>query len=186
VDSPRETWTTDAPPTTLVFADRRTAGAYPVTDPTGATVALIRSKIGGGRFVVEDTTGTTLCAGSAGWWGMSNLWRATGPAGEPLLEMRKDVLRARAAVRLARGADLVVHGSLWRRSFEVRDGDGVVLSAMPQTSALSLRPYEYAVQQPSEDLTLAEMVAVVQIWRLLRKRDDASAAAGSTAVIGSS
>jgi uncharacterized protein YxjI len=172
--------------TTLVFADRRRAGAYPVTDQSGADVALIRRGLGRERFVAEDPTGARLCAGSAGRWGTSNLWRATGSAGEPLLELRKDLLRTRAGLRLERGGDLVVHGSVWRRDFEVREGDLVVLSAVPRTSALSMRPYEYGVQQHSDRLTLAEIVAVVHIWRMLRKRDDASAAgAASTAVIAS-
>src|SRR4051794_14626691 len=176
----------DTPATTLVFADRRRAGAYAVADQSGADVAMIRRGIGRERFVAEDPTGARLCAGSAGRWGTSNLWRATDSTGSPLLELSKDLWRARASLRLERGGELVVHGSVWRRDFEVRDSDLVVLSAVPRTSALSMRPYEYGVQQHSGRLTLAEVVAVVHIWRTLRKRDDASAAgAASTAVIAS-
>lgn len=172
---------------TLVFADRRRHGAYPITDPAGVVVARIRVGRGGSSFVAEDATGSRLCAASTGRWGLSNLWRATGSAGEPLLEVHKSMLRATAAVTLARGGDMAVGGSVWRRSFDVRHGDRVVLSAVPQRPVVSLRPYEYAVTQQSDALTLAETVAVVQIWRQLRKRDDASAAAAaSTAVIASS
>ena len=172
---------------TLVFGDRRRDGAYPVTDSAGVVVARLRVNRAGSSFVAEDATGSTLCTGSSGRWGLSNLWRATGSAGQRLLEVRKNMLRARAAVSLTRGGGMVVEGSVWRRDFQVRDTDRVVLSASPQTSVISPRPYEYAVTQQSDALTLAETVAVVQIWRLLRKRDDASAAAAaSTAVIASS
>jgi uncharacterized protein YxjI len=177
----------DTSAATLVFVDQRQAGAYPVTDPSGAVVARVRSVRGGARFVAEDAAGSPLCAGATGWWGMSNLWRATGSAGEPLLEVRKSMLRATAALRLARGGGMVVEGSPWRRDFQVRDNDRVVLSGLPQRPVLSLRPYEYAVVRLCDALTLAETVAVVQIWRQLRKRDDAnSAAAASAAVIASS
>ena len=172
--------------TALVFADRRLDSAYSVTDASGAVIARIRVRRGGARFQAEDATGSTLCAGSTSRWGLSNLWRATGPAGDPLLELRKSTLRARANLRLARGGDMIVEGSVWRRDFQVRDGDRIVLRALPQTSVISMRPYEYAVTRPADALTLAETLAVVQIWRLLRKRDDASAAAAaSTAVIAS-
>ena len=172
---------------TLVFADRRQDGAYPVTDPSGAVVARIRVSRGGSHFVAEDAGGSTLCAASTNRWGMSNLWRATGSAGESLLEVRKSMWRATAALTLARGGEMVVEGSVWRRDFQVRDADRVVLSALPQRSVISLRPHEYAVTQSSGALSLAETVAVVHIWRQLRKRDDAtSAVAASTAVIASS
>ena len=35
---------------------------------------------------------------------------------------------------------MVVEGSVWRRDFQVRDADRIVLSALPQTSVISLRP----------------------------------------------
>src|SRR4051812_47681143 len=98
----------DTSATTLIFADRRRGRVYPVTDPTGADVALIRSHLGGARFVAEDPAGLVLCAGSAGWWGMSNRWLATGPTGEALLELRKSGLRARADVRLERGGEYII------------------------------------------------------------------------------
>src|SRR4051812_28517353 len=91
-----------AAPTTLIFADRRRDGAYAVLDQAGRTVARIRTGWGGGRFVAEDASGATLCAGSAGWWGMSNLWRATDAAGQPLLELRKSSVRSRGVVQLHR------------------------------------------------------------------------------------
>jgi uncharacterized protein YxjI len=167
---------------TLIFGDRRKAGAYLVTDPNGAIVARIRHGRGG-SFAVEDAAGSAVCSGAAGCWGMSNLWRVAGPTGEPLLTLRKHPFRSTAVVQLERGGELAVEGSIWRRSFQVRDGDDLLLSGVPQTSALSLRPYEYAVRS-SERLSVAEVISVVQIWRQIRKRDDVSAAAAaSTAVV---
>src|SRR3954453_9691244 len=103
----------------LVFADRRRDGAYSDTDPSGEVIAQIRVRRGGARFLVEDAIGSPLCAGSTSRWGMSNVWRATGPAGNPLLELRKSTLRATAALRLAHGGEMVVEGSGWRRDFQV-------------------------------------------------------------------
>lgn len=172
---------------TLVFADRKSAGAYPVTDATGTVVAQIRVTGWGTSFTVTDAAGTTLCAGSTNRWGMSNVWRATGQGGESLLQVRKSLLRAAGVLTLARGGDLTIEGGVWRRTFAVRDGDRAVLSAVPQASMLSLRPYEYAVTHDPAALTLAEAIAVVEIWRLLRKRDDTSSAgAATTAVIAAS
>lgn len=165
-----------------MFSDRRSSGAYAVTDTRGAVVANIRTGRGG-SFVATAATGATICAASAGRWGMSNVWRVTDATGAPLLEVRKHTFKPIADVRRGRGGELTVEGSIWRRDFRVRAGDEVVLSAAPRTRAFSLRPYEYAVQA-SDALRLDEILAVVQIWRAARKRDDTTAAvAASTAVV---
>jgi hypothetical protein len=53
-----------------------------------------------------------------------------------------------ALVQLASGAELIVRGSPWRRDFTVIDQDArTVLSAAPQTSAVSPRQHDYAVHQ---------------------------------------
>ena len=70
----------------------------------------------------------------------------------------------------------------------VTDAEGAtVLSVTPRAPALSLRPYEFAVQPNARRFNLAEIVALVQIWRMVRKNDDAAAAsvvAAGVAVTG--
>ena len=81
-----------------------------------------------------------------------------------------------------RGGDFVVRGSAWRRDFTVTDATGTsVLTAAAQTSALSFRPHDYAVQQTGTVLRLPEIVAIVQIWRMIKKSDSAAAAGAATA-----
>jgi hypothetical protein len=69
-----------------------------------------------------------------------------------------------------------VRGSAWRRDFIVTDVDGApVLTAVPRTSAVSFRQHDYAVVQTRPVFQLPEIVALVQIWRMVRKNDAATA-----------
>jgi hypothetical protein len=86
------------------------------------------------------------------------------------------VLRGKAQVTLARGGSLAVTGSILRRDFQVLDGDELVLSAVRRGGSILSTFSEFSVQA-SDRLTLAEVVAIVHIWRQLCKRDDASVAA---------
>jgi hypothetical protein len=107
---------------------------------------------------------------------------ATGPGGNPLLSVTNKLFRSGALVRLGGGAELVVRGIAWRRGFTVADRSGSpVLVATPQTSAMSFRPHDYAVQQTGTLLRLPEIVAIVQIWRTVKKSESASAAGAVTA-----
>jgi hypothetical protein len=88
-------------------------------------------------------------------------------------------LRNTATVQLARGGDLIVRGRPWRRDFVVLDPDGrMVLSAAPRTSPISLRQHDYAVHQSNPGtLNIAEVIAIVQVWRMVKKSDAAVLAA---------
>ena len=122
---------------------------------------------------------------STGRWGMSNLWRAEDSAGQPLLELRKHTFRSGARVELARGGELAVEGSLWRKDFSVREGDEVVLDARAGKGSRLLR--KELVVEHLERLTLTEAVVVVEVWLELRRRDqNAGAAAGAATIIVSS
>ncbi len=91
----------------------------------------------------------------------------------PKLLTLKDI----ATVRLERGGTLVLRGNPWARDFTIRDGnDAVVLAAEPRTSPLSLHQYDYAVREVlSGVLLIPEMIAVVQIWRMIRPKTSAYA-----------
>jgi hypothetical protein len=75
-----------------------------------------------------------------------------------------------------------VRGSPWRRDFTVLGLDGrTVLSAAPRTSAVSPRQHDYAVHQPAPGtLSPAEVIAIVQVWRMMKRSDVAVLAATST------
>ena len=78
---------------------------------------------------------------------------------------------------------VVFRGSPWKRDFTVTDPAGpTVLNAVPQTGALSIHPHDYAVQQTGPVFDLAEMVAVVQIWRMVKKQEGAAGVVGIGAI----
>jgi uncharacterized protein YxjI len=170
---------------TLVFPDRRHRGTFPVRDGGGRLVARIATRWTGTAFTAADADGHPLCAASTGWFGLRGRWRATGPDGRPLLQVDRSLLRPRATLTLAAGARFAIHGSVWRRDFSITDAAGLpVLTAVPTTPALSLRPHDYAVAVVRPVLGLAEVVALVQIWRMAAKGDDS--AGGATATMAAS
>jgi len=168
------------PSASLQFSDRKRHGAYDVTDANGV-VARIAVSWTGNRFTVTDAHGAPLCAARTSWWRLPTRWHATGPDGSPLLMARmRGITRTFAEVRLQRGGRFVVQGSAWRRDFRISDEHGeVVLTAAPRSSALSLRPHDYAVQHAAGTFQLAELVALVQIWRTTMKEESATAAGGA-------
>jgi len=172
----------DLPPDILVFPDRKHQGRFPVRDADSRVVAEISTSWTGLSFSAVDGAGQPLCAGSVRALGLSGRWRATGPDRAELLSVTKSFWRSQAELRLARGGVSVLRGSAWRRDFAVTDADdATVLAATPRTSALSLRPYDFAVRQSQGGFSLPETVALVQIWRMVRKSEDAAAAGAVTA-----
>lgn len=171
------------PSADLRFSDRRRDGAYDVTGPHGVVVARIRAGWTGHRFTVTDPQGTVLCTARTSWWRLPARWDVTDPDGGPLLVARmRGITRTAAEVHLERGGRLVVQGSAWRRDFRVVDEHGrVVLTAVPRTSAFSLRRHDYAVQLDRRILQLAEAVALVHLWRTTMKEESATAASGALA-----
>jgi uncharacterized protein YxjI len=156
-----------------------------VRDAAGVLVATVARRRGGTSLEVRDSAGALLGTASTGRWGMSNLWRAEDSAGQPLLELRKHTFRSGARIQLARGGDLTVEGSFWRKDFAVRAGEAVVLEARPSRGSRQLR--KELVVESTGHLTLTEAVIVVQVWAELRRRDQsASVAAGVATVVVSS
>jgi hypothetical protein len=164
---------------TLVFPERRIRGAFPVVDAHGNPVARITAMWSGGRFSVTAADGAPLCNGATSRRWPSGKWQVTDAQRRPLLTVTAKPLRNTAAVHLARGGELIVRGSPWRRGFAVVDQDGrTVLSAAPRTPPLSPHQHHYAVHQSSPGtLRLAEVIAIVQVWRMVKKSDAAVLAA---------
>jgi hypothetical protein len=156
-----------------------------VRDESGTVVASVTRRRGGTSLEVRGSSGAVMGSASTGRWGMSNLWRAEDSAGQPLLELRKHTFRSGARVQLARGGELTVEGSFWRKDFAVREGEVVVLDARPAKGSRLLRK-ELVVAQAGR-LTLTEAVLIVEVWLELRRRDqNASAGAGAATIIVSS
>lgn len=170
---------------TLFFPDRRIDDAFAVTDAEGNPIARIAATWGGGRFTVTTIGGEPLCAGSTSRWWLAGRWRVSDANGTPLLAMTAKPLRNAAVVRLARGGELTVRGSPWRRDFTVADPQGrTVLSAAPRTSARSLHQHDYVVYRSMPAaLRVAEVIAIVQVWRMVKKSDTAVLAATTTAAV---
>jgi hypothetical protein len=100
----------------------------------------------------------------------------------PLLSVRTSWAGSEAEVTLVRGGSYQLRGNAWRRDFAVTRSDGAIfVSGAPRTSALSFHPHDYVVRQAEGVFDLAELVAVVQIWRMVKKNE---AAALSTAGAG--
>ena len=168
--------------TVLLFPDRRRDGAFPVIDTDGLVVAHIAPTWSRSRFTATDGAGAPLCQGAAGALGISRVWRATGADGSPLVTIANAFFAARADVHLARGGSYKVRGGSWRRSFTVTTLEGVpVLEAMPRTSAISFHPHDYEVRVLQPAFELAEVVALVQTWRMVRTAEFAGAASGAAA-----
>ncbi|MDP9100777.1 MAG: hypothetical protein M3N21_01300 [Actinomycetota bacterium] len=165
----------------LAFPDRRQDGSFPVRGVDGRVVARLSPRWTGSSFQAVDVAGAPLCAGSRLGWGLSGRWQVSGADGSALMSVSKGWWRPEARAALARGGDYVLRGSAWRRRFVVTDVAGSpVLTALPRTSALSMHPYDFAVEVNATGWSLAEVVGLVQTWRMARKSDD-TAAAGSVA-----
>ena len=180
------------PDGSLVFPDRRDGDRFPVLGSTGAPVAWISTRLTSNAFTAADASGRPLCEASAGRWGLSRTWKALGPRGRPLLTVTFGWFRRSGAVSLARNSldgnsldgsgELTLDGGTWSRAFSVVDrGGNALLRATPRTSSFSFRQHDYAVETAAGGLELAEVVALVQIWRTVRRNESAAAAGGAAA-----
>lgn len=170
-------------PAALTFPDRKSHGRFPVLDSAGIVSASISTRWTGTAFRVHHPAGRVMCEASAGSWGLSRTWHVTDLEGHRIMTMTMALMRRSAAVHLERGGDYVVHATAWKRDFVVTDEAGApVLRAVPRTTALSLRPHEYTVEQTRPVFVLPEFVALVQTWRMHRQGE--SAATASIAATG--
>jgi hypothetical protein len=148
-------------------------------------VALISTSWTGASFSVDGKDGHLLCQASAGFFGLSPTWSATDSEGRPLLRLSRRLLASKADVRLERGGEYLVRGSAWKRDFVVTDDRGrAVLRAVPRTPAVSFHPHDYTVEPTGEVFRLDELIALVQIWRMVLKGDSSATAANSAAWSG--
>jgi hypothetical protein len=166
----------------FVFPDHRTEGWFPVTDPRGRPVARIRAAWTGGRFSVTTPDDAPLCRGWATSAGLSGRWKVVGASDAlALLTVRVALLRNRSTVQLERGPQLTLRGNAWLTGFTVTDAD------RRQVLTGEHRHHDYVVHAVDEALLLPESLALVQVWRMVRKAAiAASTVAVSSAVVAGS
>ena len=163
----------------LVFPDHKVQGWFPVTDERGHPVARIKAAWTGGRFTVTAPDDKPLCRGWATTAGLSGVWKVVGANDVlPLLTVKVGLLRNRSTIRLERGPQLVMRGNPWLTGFTVTDANGeAVLTA-------EHRHHDYVVHAADRSLLRPEVLAVVQVWRMVKKATiAATVAATSTAVV---
>ena len=157
-------------PDVLDFADRKTDGTYDVTEPSGAVVARIHVPFWTGTtFSAETAAGEPLCTGRRTGF-LSITWQAVDPAGRFLGSVRNGFWGSSKVVTLADGRALTLRGTFWGREWSLLDAEGRdVLSSTPTTGTFSFRPDAWLVRCHDLSLDLDEVVAVVQLNRMMVK-----------------
>jgi hypothetical protein len=168
-------------PDVLAFADRKTDGAYAVTEPSGTVVALIRVNGWTGRsFEASRADGEPLCSGrSRGMF--STWWDVRGADDRLLASLKASFAGARKQVRLSDERALTIEGRWFTRDWAMRDeSGGDVLSLEPTTGAWSFRPDAWVVRSHDASLGLDAVVGIVEVNRLMVKAARSSTAATAT------
>ena len=153
-------------PDVLAFADRKTEGAYTVTEPSGSVVALIRVNGWTGRsFEATRPDGVPLCSGrSRGVF--STWWDARDPADRPLASLKASFTGTRKQVHLPDERVLVIEGRWLTRDWALRDESGAaILSSEPSTSAWSFRPDAWVVRSHDALPGVDAVVGIVELKR---------------------
>lgn len=170
-------------PDVLDFADKKTDGAYAVTEPSGAPVAWLQvSSWTGASFSATTASGEPLCTGRrTGFFSVT--WEAVDPGGRVLGSVRSAFWGNSKVVTLADGRTLTLRGQLFGRDWSLIDGSGRdVLSSTPTSSGWSFRPDAWLVRCHDLSLSLAEVVAVVQLNRMMVKSSRASASSSNNMI----
>jgi len=170
----------------LVFADKKQDGAFPVTAADGSVVARIAVRWTGSSFEATTAEGTPLCSGKH-HSAFSRHWEAYSPGGTQLALVRSSLWGRGKTVTLADGRELRVGGSAFSRGWTVTDAAGrTVLDADAQGSSFSFHPDGFAVRCYDDSLGLAQIVAIVELNRLIVKAGrNAAAGGGAAAAAGS-
>ena len=162
----------------FVFPDHKNQGWFPITDAAGRPVARITAAWTGGRFYVTAPDDRALCRGWATTAGLRGYWKVVGANDVvPLMTVQVGLLRNRSTIRLERGPELTMRGNPWLTGFTVTGADGQrVLTG-------EHRHHDYVVHAVDGSLLLPEVLAVVQIWRMVRKTAIAASAAATSSAI---
>ena len=156
-------------PDVLAFADNKSDGAYAVSEPSGSVVARIRVPWTSSSFTAVTATGEPLCTGRRTGF-FSSGWQAVDPAGRVLGSVRSSFWGASKIVTLADGRELTLRGQLFGRDWSLLDAEGHdILSSTPMVSGWSFRTDAWLVRSHDLSLSLAEVIAIVQLNRMMVK-----------------
>ena len=166
-------------PDALAFADKKTDGAFPVTAEDGGVVArIVVGRWSGRSFEAETASGAPLCSGRAQGF-FARTWEARDDADRLIVSVRPSSWSTSKAVVIDGQRELRIGGKVFARDWALADADGtVVLGADAQGSSLSFRPDSFVVRCYDRSLSLAHIVAVVELNRLIVKNARAAAAGG--------
>lgn len=153
--------------TVLGFDDRRIVdGSYSVLAADGTPVAEVSPAFWRSRFEALDDSGAALCYGKAR---LVSGWRAFAPGGQELLTLRVRPLNHHRTT--LRGGELECRsiGKAFTGEWYLQAGDGRTLLQAISTKGSSY-PVDVWTVESDGTLTLAELVAVVELHRLELKR----------------
>jgi hypothetical protein len=151
----------------LGFDDRRIVdGSYSVLAADGTPVAEVSPAFWRSRFEAVDDAGTQLCHGKAR---LISGWRAFDPAGQELLTLRVRPLNHHRTT--LRGGELECRsiGKAFTGEWYFQATDGRNLLQATSNKGLSY-PLDVWTVETDGTLSLAELVAVVELHRLELKR----------------
>lgn len=161
-------------PLVLGFRDRKEGGRLPVNGPDGQPVAFIATKPLSSNFEVTGADGIPLCTGSARFAGLSGHREDRAPSGAVLVSFasrwRTDV------ATLADGRSFSITGKWLGADWQAIAEDGSVgLSSVKGPGAGMFHPDDWLVAVNDATLDLAEVVAIVELHRLVVQRHRAAA-----------
>ncbi len=168
----------------LGFRDRKQDGRLPVDGPDGQPVAFITTH-SSSSFEVVDSDGGQLCTGSARLRGFSQHREALDPTGARLVEYRARWRKETAT--LADGRSFTITGKWLGGDWQAAgDAGTVALSSTAGPGRGAFHPDDWLVTVHDPTLTMAEVVAVVELHRLAVQSTRAATftAAGTVAVTG--
>ena len=109
----------------------------------------------------------------------SNTFDAYDPTGAVLASVRRSAWGRSKSVTLADGRELRVEGRLFARDWTVTDPGGrVAIEAVAQGSSWSFHPDAFVVRCYDSTIGLAELVAIVELNRIMVKAARQSTSAG--------
>jgi len=152
--------------TVFGFDDRRVRdGAYSVLAPDGSPVAEVSPSFWLSRFRAGDSDGAALCSGKARLVGG---WIAHDPAGAEIVRLRVRPFGHHRTSLRAGAISCRSIGRAFTREWYLQAADGRILLRATGNSGLNYPMDVWAVETDG-DLTLAEVVAVIELHRLVIK-----------------
>lgn len=166
-------------PLILGFRDRKRGGRLPVDGPDGQPVAFITTRTFSAKFEVTGADGAPLCTGSARLGGLSSRREARDPSGALLVSYVSRWRREVATV--GDGRSFSITGRWLNANWRATADDGsVALASTKGPGAGIFHPDDWLVAVNDASLDLAQVVAMVELHRLVVQGNRAAAVAATS------